>query len=375
MRRVCVGLLVLVLGGSILAGCAVVGPAVAPRNGGGSDMAGSFDLGGETRAPVPDAPEPSAPGTPYRPAWAVPVTDENFASLVSRHHPNELGRVLILEYHDFKDVEERWARRWDNFRKDLETLYAKGYRAVRLTDYLAGAMPLPAGTSPVIFTFDDSLLSQLKLTKQDGQWVADPQSAVGIMLQFKKEHPDFGAAGTFYVNFTPVPFREEENWREKVRFLADNGFDLGNHSLWHDDLSALSDEEVQKTLAQQVAGLREVLPDYDGSTLALPFGLPPQNKALAVRGEFSGVAYRHRAVLLVGSDPVHSPYDKRVDFMELPRVQAIDSEFDRWFPYLDQYRYISDGDPDTVVIPDDMQEYLNPAAVQGKQVRTYSAGS
>lgn len=337
----------------------------------------STTSGGKVPSPPvvvqPDAPLPNpVPEPPQLPAWATPVTDENFATLVQRYKPNELGRVLILEYHDFKDVEERWARRWDNFRHDLETLYAKGYRAVNLLDYLNDTMPLPAGTSPVIFTFDDSLESQVKLIQQDGQTAADPHSALGIMLQFAKEHPDFGAAGTFYVNFTPVPFREEQSWQEKIKFLVAHGFEIANHTRYHEDLGSLTDAGVREELGEQVKLLREVLSDYDGSTLALPFGIAPENGQLAIRGEWNGVAYSHRAVLLVGADPVHSIYDKRVDVMALPRVQAIDSEFERWFPYLDDYRYISDGDPDTVVFPADMAEFLNPLAIGTKRVRTYA---
>jgi hypothetical protein len=128
---------------------------------------------------------------------------------------------------------------------------------------------------------------------------------------------------------------------------------------------------VREALGSQVKAIREALPDYDGSSLALPFGIWPQNQKLAIQGEWQGVTYNHRAVLLVGSDPVYSPYDSRLDVMALPRVQAIDSEFERWMPFLDQYRYISDGDPDTVVIPESFREHLNAQAVAGKKVRTY----
>jgi len=324
-----------------------------------------------TTEPAPAAQKPAEPAQPVLPSWVTPVTDADFEQLLSKHRPNELGLVLILEYHDFKDVEERWARRWDNFRGDLEMLYARGYRAVNLLDYLKGEMALPAGTSPVIFTFDDSLLSQVKLEKQDGKWVAAADSAVGVMLQFKQEHPDFGAAGTFYINFTPVPFRERENWKEKIHFLVEHSFEVANHAQYHEDLGSLSDAEVQEALGMQVKRLQEALPDYDGSTLALPFGISPTNAELALRGEHEGTRYNHRAVLLVGSDPVMSPYDKRLDVMALPRVQAIDSEFERWMPYLDRVRYISDGDPATIVLPEPMHQHLNLAKAKDKIIRTY----
>jgi len=282
-----------------------------------------------------------------------------------------MGKVLILEYHHFGEEEDRWTRTYENFRKDLETLYAKGFRAVNLGDYLAGEMKLPAGTSPVIFTFDDSPRNQLTLVERDGRLEADPKTPVGIMLQFAKEHPDFGVAGTFFVKFTDWPFDEEANWKEKLQYLVANGFEVGSHSYTHDDLAALDSEGVQRSLATHVKRIREALPDYDGWAIALPFGNMPEDPALAVAGEYEGTRYKHRAVLLVADSPVPSPYDKRQDVYALQRTQAIQSEFDRWFSYLERYRYVSDGDPETVVIPASYQEHIDPERIKGKRLRTY----
>ncbi|MFZ5823816.1 MAG: hypothetical protein ACOY94_05745, partial [Bacillota bacterium] len=55
-------------------------------------------------APAPPAqldPPKTEPPKPQLPPWVTPVTDENFAALVQTHRPNEMGRVLILEYHHF----------------------------------------------------------------------------------------------------------------------------------------------------------------------------------------------------------------------------------------------------------------------------------
>ena len=57
--------------------------------------------------------------------------------------PNELGRVMILEYHKIDYPEERWTRTPENFRRDLETLYARGYRLIALGDLLDGRIALP----------------------------------------------------------------------------------------------------------------------------------------------------------------------------------------------------------------------------------------
>ncbi|MFZ5823804.1 MAG: polysaccharide deacetylase family protein [Bacillota bacterium] len=326
-------------------------------------------------APTPPAqldPPKTEPPKPQLPPWVTPVTDENFAALVQTHRPNEMGRVLILEYHHFGEEEERWTRTWENFRKDLETLYAKGFRAVNLMDYLNDDMKLPAGTSPVIFTFDDSMINQFRvIRKADGTWEPDPKSVPAVMLQFAREYPDFGVAGTFYVKFTEVPFEEEDLWKEKLQFLVEHGFEVGNHSYTHDNLALLDDDGVRRSLGMQVKRIKEALPDYDGGTIALPLGQWPKNRALLVEGEYQGTRYKHRAVLEVADSPVPSPYDRRQDVYALQRTQAIQSEFDRWFPFLEKYRYISDGDPDTIVIPASLEERLNPEKIQGKKVRTY----
>ena len=65
--------------------------------------------------------------------------------------PNELGRVMILEYHKIDYPEERWTRTPENFRRDLETLYARGYRLQSLNDAARrqdhGAAPAPRPSS------------------------------------------------------------------------------------------------------------------------------------------------------------------------------------------------------------------------------------
>jgi hypothetical protein len=113
--------------------------------------------------------------------------------------PNGLGRVMILEYHKIDYPEARWTRTPENFRRDLETLYAKGYRLIALGDLLDGRIVLPAGTTPIVLTFDDSSPGQFRYIEQNGVLAIDPKSAIGILEAFTREHPDFGRAATFFV--------------------------------------------------------------------------------------------------------------------------------------------------------------------------------
>ena len=82
--------------------------------------------------------------------------------------PNELGRIMILEYHKVDYPEATWTRTPENFRRDLETLYAKAYRLINLGDLLDRRFTLPAGTTPVVLTFDDSSPGQFRYLEQNG---------------------------------------------------------------------------------------------------------------------------------------------------------------------------------------------------------------
>ena len=69
--------------------------------------------------------------------------------------PNELGKVMIIMYHDISKTEGEWSRHYDNFRQDLETFYEKGYRLISIKSFLDNDINIPRGCSPMILTFDD----------------------------------------------------------------------------------------------------------------------------------------------------------------------------------------------------------------------------
>ena len=52
----------------------------------------------------------------------------------------------------------------DNLKKDLETLYEKGYRPISLTDYVTGNITTELGYTPVVLTFDDGNLNIYKFS-------------------------------------------------------------------------------------------------------------------------------------------------------------------------------------------------------------------
>jgi peptidoglycan/xylan/chitin deacetylase (PgdA/CDA1 family) len=289
---------------------------------------------------------------------------------------NEAGDVMILMYHVIgSSKESTWAQTTANFRRDLEMLYERGYSLLSLKKFLDNNIDTPAGRTPVILTFDDSYSGHFRyLVEEDGMKKIDPECAVGVLLDFGKQHPSFGHTATFFINNNP-PFGQKEFWQEKLQELVSLGFEIGNHTLTHPKLGKLSSLEVQKELAGLARLVEETVPGYKVDTLALPYGLSPQNYELAVEGVYEGATYKHRAVLKVGANPALSPAVKGFDPLHLPRVRASSLEIAFWLDYFQNksaQRYISDGNPQTIAIPYEKEELLDKSKLQDKKILTWS---
>ncbi len=274
--------------------------------------------------------------------------------------PNELGRIMILEYHLIGEPEGEWRRTPDNFRKDLQMLYDSGYYPVPLEDMVTGNLKVPAGKTPFVITFDDSSQGQFRFLKQGDQVVVDPHCAVGIMESFKKRHPDFPLTATFYV-LPQIPkglrfFGQEEYIKQKLEYLATHGYEIGNHTYWHQNLGKTDDVGVQKMIALCVKEVQSYVPGYRVHSLALPLGVHAKNRILEREGVYQDTRYHNDSVLLVGSGPAISPFMNSFDPYKLERIQAGDTA---WGPkaYIAYYqkhpseRFISDGDPTTLSVP------------------------
>ena len=272
--------------------------------------------------------------------------------------PNELGRLMILEYHKVDYPEQRWTRTPENFRKDLETLYARGYRLIHLDDFIDGRITTPAGTTPVVLTFDDSSPGQFHYLDKDGVPELDPKCAVAVLEAFSTEHPDFGHGATFYV----LPgaskpnrlFNQPEYAGKKLQFLVSHGYEIGNHTLWHANLGKYDEPIVREQIAQAEVWIHRLVPDYKIRTIALPLGVYPKEITWALQGSSKGTTYAYDAILEVSGGPAPSPFSKAFDAAHLPRIQAIEPELTHWLTYFDRHpeaRFVSDGDPEVVTVP------------------------
>jgi hypothetical protein len=278
---------------------------------------------------------------------------------------NELGRIMILEYHRIDYPEERWTRTPENFRRDLETLYARGYRLQSLNHLIEGRITVPAGTTPVVLTFDDSSAGQFRYLERNGGPEIDPKSGVGVLEAFIREKPDFGRAATFFVlPGAKAPnnlFNQPQYEGRKLRWLVEQGYEIGNHTLWHANLGKYDEATVRAQLAEAQVWVQRHVPGYRLRTLALPHGVYPKDVSWAISGTAKGTTYKHEAILMVAGGAAPSPFAKAFDPVRVPRIQAVENDLRHWLNHFERTpgdRFVSDGDPDALTIPGGRRDRL-----------------
>src|SRR5262249_11613956 len=328
-----------------------------------------------------------------------------------RFKPDELGQIPVIEYHNLvadPADEAQFARPIADFRADLNWLYKHDFYIVPLRDVIQNQIKAPAGKHPVVLTFDDSYASQFRyLIGNGGSVKIDPDSAVGIIEAMYAKHPDFGRGGFFAVipnfcfDWTPTT-REDDQTKycaQKIGWLLDNGYEIGNHTRDHKSLYDVSDDEF----AAQVGGAIEALQEYDprvkADIIAMPYGDYPkkgheeQREMLRNGFSYDGHDYHMLGALMVGANPSVSPVSTDWDPLYIPRIQAWDKDAQKkdknlqdatsltdWFDLFasDPERlYTSDGDPNTITVPNQIPDPLgdtfdeNKAKADGKEMVRY----
>ena len=343
----------------------------------GADPEPSTDPDG---APEPDgAHEPE--GAPGPDGADDPTSDPDAPADPAEVGANELGEIPVLMYHRLlDDGGGDYDLTPDQFRDELQWLYDHDYRPVRMADVAAGEIDVPAGTTPVVLTFDDSTREQYALT-EDGE--VAPDTKVGILEAFGEQYDDWETtAASFYV-ITSSLFGGGDRGEDLLASLAERGYEIGNHTHTHANLGQADDATVAEELAT-TSQLVEELTGAPTATLSLPFGVRPQDPALAGAGGTDGHAYTHAAVLLVGSGPAPSPFHADWDPLGVPRIRTSPAweggEPDygsrfwlEWFEAHPDRRYVSDGDPDTIAFPAGLEADLDPA--HADRAKPYDAAS
>ncbi|MHB1072762.1 MAG: polysaccharide deacetylase family protein [Gemmatimonadaceae bacterium] len=278
---------------------------------------------------------------------------------------NRLGRIPVLEYHVIGGTRNSlYTRTVESFRKDLDDVYRRGYRPINMTQLLdKNFSEVPAGMSPVVLVFDDASPEQFSYIERNGKLEVDPNSAIGIILDFQKTHPDWKSRGVFCLlngagaghNFfgdDPKWNGQKKEWRfQKVKWLADQGYELCSHTLWHARLDKFSDAVVQEQFARNLMGIDSAVSGYKVRSMALPYGIWPKNRALAWSGSWKDPktgqvhSYEFDAVMEVAGGPALSPYDPKFNGHSINRIQAVGDDIRKTLDRLDstKTRFVWDG--------------------------------
>ncbi len=298
-----------------------------------------------------------------------------------KYNVDESGNVPIMMYHGISNLKNKdtaytggnvdkdgYNRTVEAFRNDLEFYYNNGYRMIRLEDYVNGTIDVEIGKSPIILTFDDGLENNIRVTglDEEGNIIIDPNSAVGVLEEYKKQYPDFNVTATFFIN---GGLFNQSKYNEKIlNWLVDNGYDIGNHTYSHIDFTAVDKEESVEEVGKMYQKLNELISGKYVNIVALPYGSPYKmehdNFDSILNGEYKGFKYKTEATLRVGWEAEYSPFNTNFNKLFLKRIRAYDNngkEFDikMNFDTLEKTRYISDGDVSTVVVPEDKKESIN----------------
>ena len=343
-------------------------------------------------APTQAATEPAVAGRP--------LTEAELA----QYKPNELGKILVLEYHQFTnntDEVAQFVRTYDSFKADLQWLYDNGFYVVSMKSVIEDNIAAPAGKKPVVLTFDDSPVNQFRfLIGADGSLTVDPASGVGIMEAFYTAHPDFGRGGLFGTLpqscfFTGVDGTESDQidlCSQKLNFLLDNGYEVGNHTLTHSGIQDVSDDTFKQEVGGAIDALQAFDPRVEANIFVVPFGMypladshPEQREWMKNGFDWNGKSYFLIGSLMVGSEPAYSPVSTEWDSMWIARIQMCDCTAQGGQGWDDTWKdivagsptlmYVSDGDPNTITIPNNLNSALDgtfdESKVAGKQVIRY----
>ncbi len=343
----------------------------------------------------PDATQATPPPPPPRPPEVSEID-------LRSYKPNEAGAVMVIMYHhiDPKKPNGPMNRTPEQFRKDLQDLYDKGYRPVTVREFAENRMDLPAGKTPVVLTFDDSYITQFRFTDPAGSEI-DPDCAVGILEEFSRQHPDWKPKATFFVLHgakNPPAFYQEGLTAQKFAHLLEIGCEIGCHSLTHANFRRLSAEGVRKEIGGAIKAIQEECPDAQVTSLAIPYGnIPKKKDALQAcsEGTAEGITYKMTAIVMaawrptmatIGKTGGKAPFAGQVApgnpmhierVLPDPRQASKAGTLEYYLKFFDEnpgMRYVSDGNPDVIAVPKGTASLVDEAkvAAAGKRLQAYS---
>jgi len=252
-----------------------------------------------------------------------------------------IKEIPILMYHNIaskdKNKNNKNSRYYispENFRKQLEELYANGFVAIKLEDLVNNQINVEEGKKPVVLSFDDSKENQFRINEySNGDTDIDKNCAVGILLDFYNKQPEFGKNAMFFV-IAKDCFGQEKYKKQKLEFLLANGMEIGNHTYNHPNLMEKSADFVENNLGKAMEKFYEYLGE-DASKikiLAVPGGHFPKSKEAMeklIKFSYHGKNYENTAIIGAGGGLCPLPTEKKFDKYKIPRIEVRNDNFEK----------------------------------------------
>jgi len=268
---------------------------------------------------------------------------------------NELGKIPIITYHKIGETDTEYSRSREGFRKDLIYFIENKFHFLSLDEFTSGNIQAPKGSIPILLTFDDSSISQFEMDK-NGKIL--PTSGIGIIESLKKKYPYFKPKGVFFV--TPGAkspndlFGQKEFKKAKLDYLLANGYDIENHTLWHANLKKYS-SKIEEQIVQCEQFVQKFLPNHKMTSLALPFGIYPNEseRPRLLKGSYKGQSYKNINIFDYSNRFSFVPEHKDFDAMHIRRIHANEAGIKRMLVEIQKpgIAFVSDGNPSTITIP------------------------
>ena len=314
----------------------------------------------------------------------------NIEEVIKEYKPNELGDIPVIMYHAIlENPPSVYQRSVEGFKEDLTYMYEHNYVTISNSDYINFNINVPAGKTPILITFDDGEPGTFDLVKNDdGSYSPRKDTAIYLMEEFYKEHPDFGKNAILYINGHQGTFNDELTdqsipLEDKINWLFDNGYEVSNHTSGHLNMSKSTNEEIQKEIAQVDKQIKTIRPDAVLNSIAYPFGARPKegNDHVITNGSYDGYNYSYQIGFREGpSRPRFYPVIcNDFDPMNVPRLRGNKGELGDMWSYFEQYdqypnqRFISDGNNKIITIPDKKESLIDYNKVKDLSVVVYNS--
>lgn len=316
------------------------------------------------------------------------VEEYNIDEIIKEYKPNELGDIPVIMYHAILEkAPSAYQRTIEGFKKDLAYMYEHDFVTLSMQDYVNFNIDIPAGKTPIVITFDDGEAGTFDLVKkEDGTYAPRENTAIYLMEEFYKEHPDFGKNAILYINGHAGTFNDSDTDKsipleDKIKWLFDNGYEVSNHTSGHLNIKQSSDSEIQKQIAAVDKQILEIKSDAKLNTIAYPFGAKPKegSEYTITNGSYDGHSYSYQIGFREGpSKPRFVPViSTNFEPLNVPRLRGNEGELGDMWSYFDDYeehpnlRFVSDGNKDIITVPLGKESEIDRNKIGDKEIKTY----